>query len=87
MDEIDQIDITFNDEEMKAVYENLKHWLRAMVEEDYSLEALSEVMSTYSLIHAYTYADHESVDTSIQRIKEKVSVNLLNSVAGEGIVH
>jgi len=61
MDEIDQIDITFNDEEMKAVYENLKHWLRAMVEEDYSLEALSEVMSTYSLIHAYTYADHESV--------------------------
>tara|TARA_R110000868_G_scaffold256935_2_gene514025 strand:- start:125 stop:388 length:264 start_codon:yes stop_codon:yes gene_type:complete len=87
MDEIDQIDITFNDEEMKAVYENLKHWLRAMVEEDYSLEALSEVMSTYSLIHAYTYADHESVDKSIQSIKEKVSVNLLNGVAGEGIVH
>jgi len=44
-------------------------------------------MSTYSLIHAYTFADHESVDKSIQSIKEKVSVNLLNGITGEGIVH
>jgi hypothetical protein len=87
MDEIDQIQITFSNEEMEAVYENLKYWLRAMVEKDYTLEAISEVMSTYSLIHAYTFADHESVDKSIQSIKEKVSINLLNGITGEGIVH
>ena len=58
-----------------------------MKENGYSLEAVSEVMSTFSLIHAYTFADPESVDASIQSIKEKVAVNTLNSLQGEGIVH
>lgn len=87
MDEIDQIEINFNDKEMEDVYEVLREWISLMRGTGYSLEAISEVMSTYSLIHAYTFADHESVDKSIQSIKEKVSVNLLNSVTGEGIVH
>jgi hypothetical protein len=72
---------------MADAYENLKEWLKLMKENGYSLEAVSEVMSTFSLIHAYTFADPESVDASIQSIKEKVAVNTLNSLQGEGIVH
>jgi glutaredoxin-related protein len=87
MDEVDQIEIHFSNEEMADAYENLKEWLKLMRESGYSLEAVSEVMSTFSLIHAYTFADPESVDASIQSIKEKVAVNTLNSLQGEGIVH
>jgi glutaredoxin-related protein len=87
MDEVDQIEIQFSNEEMADAYENLKEWLKLMRESGYSLEAVSEVMSTFSLIHAYTFADPESVDASIQSIKEKVAVNTLNSLQGEGIVH
>lgn len=87
MDEVDQIEIHFSNEEMSDAYENLKEWLKLMRESGYSLEAVAEVMSTFSLIHAYTFADPESVDASIQSIKEKVAINTLNEIQGEGIVH
>ena len=87
MDEVDQIEIQFNNEEMSDAYEHLKEWLKIMRDAGYSLEAVSEVMSTFSLIHAYTFADPESVDASIQSIKEKVAVNSLNELQGEGIIH
>ncbi len=87
MDEVDQIEIQFCNEEMSDAYEHLKEWLKVMRDAGYSLEAVSEVMSTFSLIHAYTFADPESVDESIQSIKEKVAVNSLNELQGEGIIH
>ena len=56
MDEVDQIEIQFCNEEMSDAYEHLKEWLKVMRDAGYSLEAVSEVMSTFSLIHAYTFA-------------------------------
>lgn len=82
-DRIEEIHINFSNEEMAQIFEELKVWIQDLRKYNYNLEAITEVMCTFALIYAYTYADIGTVDDSIQEIKNTVTLNLVDMPEGE----